>query len=146
MAVDPVTAIANVVSIGLDKFLPDKMSEQDRETLKRDVQFHLMEQAAKESGAFREFVVAYEGAAKDVPRVVVVFRSLIRPTFTILVGYFDWLYITASMAIFTPDAVSLLKAINIIVLGFWFGERALQRSGIMEVLKIRAEKKDECVE
>ena len=140
MAFDPVSAVVDLVNTGLDKFLADKMPEADREALKQDMQKHALAEARKSDGEFRKFVLDYEGAADQVPRFVVVIRALIRPAFTVLLAYLDWLFFTGTTADWPPDAISLLKAVNIIVLGFWFGERALQRSGIIDVLKTRAEK------
>jgi len=140
MSFDPISAIVNLVNTGLDKFLSDKMPEADKEALKKEMQIFAITEARKSDGEFRKFVLDYEGAAKDVPQFVVVVRALIRPAFTILLAYLDWLFFTGTTAEWPPDAISLLKAVNIIVLGFWFGERALQRSGIIDVLKTRAEK------
>ena len=76
----------------------------------------------------------YEGAVKDVPRVIVLLRSLIRPAFTILIGYCDFLFFTGETTAWQPEAIALLKAVNVIILAFWFGERALKNSGIVELL------------
>jgi hypothetical protein len=140
MAFDPISAVLNLVNTGLDKFLSDKMPEAEKEALKQQMQFFALSEARKSDGAFRQFVLEYEGAAKDVPQFVVVIRALIRPLFTFLLAYLDWLFFTGNTSTWHPEAISLLKAVNIIVLGFWFGERALQRSGIIDVLKTRAER------
>lgn len=140
MAFDPVSAVISLIDTGIDKFLPDKMSEKEKETLKKDLAIHASQEARQVNSDFRNFVVAYEGAAADVPKIIVIFRSLIRPCFTCLLGYLDWLYFTGATTDWSPDAVSFLKAINLIALGFWFGERALQRSGLIDVLKIKAGK------
>jgi hypothetical protein len=137
MALDPLTAVIGLIQTGIDKFLPDKMSEKEREEFKKDLALHAATEARRATSDFRRFVVDYEGAAADVPRVIIILRALIRPLFTVLVGYMDWRYFAGNPAEWTPDAVSLLKAINIIVLGFWFGERALQRSGLIDLLKVR---------
>jgi hypothetical protein len=135
MAFDPVTAVFNLVNKGLDKFVPDKMDEKDKEELKQNMEMFVAKEARTESSAFRDFVVQYEGAAKDVPRLIVILRSLIRPVFTILVGWLDYIYFTGHG--FTPEQGDLLKAVNVIVLFFWFGERAVTNSGIVEKLLAR---------
>ena len=136
MAIDPITAVVDLIKTGLDKFVPSAMPEAEKEKLKADMTVHAMASASDESSKFYNFVLSYEGEAKDVPRLVIVLRALIRPVFTILIGYLDFLYFTASVA-WTSDRSDLLKAINIIVLLFWFGERAVTNSGIIDVLKAR---------
>jgi hypothetical protein len=140
MAFDPISAVIGLVNTGIDKFLPDKMSEAEKENLKKDLAIHATQESRKVDSDFRQFVLQYEGSAADVPKFIVVFRSLIRPVFTCLIGYIDFLFFTTSTEGWSIDSISMLKAINIIVLGFWFGERALQRSGLIDVLKIRASK------
>jgi len=136
MAMDPLTAILDIGGKVLDKVLPDKMSEAERLKISQEFTLAMLAETRKTDSAFRSFMLAYEGAAKDVPRPVAILRSSIRPCFTILVGYLDWLFFTAGTQ-WTPEQSGLLKAINIIVLGFWFGERALAKSGILDVLKPR---------
>ena len=135
MAFDPITAVVGLIDKGLDKFVGDKMSEKDREQLKQNMEIFAAKEARAESGAFRDFVVSYEGAAKDVPKIIVLLRALIRPLFTILVGWLDYLYFTGQG--FTPEQGDLLKSVNVIVLFFWFGERAVTNSGIVEKLVSR---------
>lgn len=137
MAFDPISAVFNLVETGLDKFVPDKMDEKDKAELKQNMEMFIAKEARTESSAFREFIVQYEGAAKDVPKVVVVLRSLIRPIFTILVGYLDALFFMGETTSWQPEAIAMLKTINIIVLAFWFGERALKNSGLVELLLTR---------
>ncbi len=135
MAFDPVSAVFDLVNTGLDKFVRDKMSEKDQAELKQNMEMFIAKEARSESSAFRDFVVQYEGAAKDVPRLIVILRAMIRPAFTILVGWFDFLFFTGQTSTWAPEAIAMLKAINIIVLAFWFGERALKNSGLVDILK-----------
>ena len=131
MALDPITGIMNLIDKGLDKFMMDK---GQKEKLASEMTVFAMQESTKADGIFREFIIKYEGAAKDVPRLIVYLRALIRPLFTIATGYFDWLYFTGDMTDWNPDAVGLLKAINVIVLIFWFGEKAVTNSGIIDKL------------
>jgi len=142
MSWDPITGITDLVKTGLNKFLPDKMSETDRAKLNADMTQFMASEATKANSVFRKFILEYEGSMKDykdvpyIGKLVLVFRGLIRPVFTIGVGYWDYLYFTAgNMDLWTPEKASLLKAINLIVLIFWFGERAAQNSGLMDMLK-----------
>lgn len=149
MAFDPITSVIDLIKTGVDKFLPDKMSEAEREKLKNDMAVFTLTQAKDENSSFRQFVVEYEGAAKDYVNVPVIgplillLRGVIRPAFTILVGYLDFLYITPSSGgTWPPDSAQLLFWMNIIVLTFWFGERAINNTGLMGALEnfIKAKK------
>ena len=131
MAFDPLSAIAGLIDKGLDKFIMDK---GEKERLQKEMTVFLAQEATKEKGIFRDFILKYEGAAEDVPKIIILLRSLIRPVFTILVGYLDFLFFTGSTTTWAPEAIALLKAINIIVLAFWFGERAVKNSGIVSLL------------
>ncbi len=134
---NPLKLVADLIKTGLDKFVGDKMNEVDRKQLESDMIQFVSTQAFQQNSDFRRFIVEYEGAAKDVPKLIVYFRSLIRPVFTCLVGYLDFLYFTS--ATMTGDQADLLKAVNIIVLTFWFGERAITNSGIIDKLLSRKE-------
>lgn len=140
MAFDPVTAGIDLVKTFLNKFVSDKMSEAERKALEMQAEMFVAQQSLAEDSAFRSFVQEYEGAAKDISHIPVVgplltlLRAAIRPVFTMLVGYLDWIYFTAAVADWSEDQAALLKAINIIVLMFWFGERAVKNSGIVELL------------
>ena len=139
MAFEPITAVMDLVKTGLDKFLPDKMSEADKAKLQNEMGMYVMTQAAGENEKFRSFVLSYEGEAAALPLPLLYLRSAIRPAFTVLVGYLDFIYFTASTP-WTGDRSDLLKAVNMIVLLFWFGERAVTNSGILDILKKRLEK------
>ena len=65
MAFDPATAIIDLVKTGFNKFLPDKMSEVEKSTLKNQMTMFMMAESAKKGSAFNQFVLDYEGAAKD---------------------------------------------------------------------------------
>ena len=142
MALEPITAVIDLIRAGLDKFFPDKMDEADKEKIKQEMTIFTLQQASTSEGAFRDFILKYEGEADKLSPILVFLRSLIRPVFTILVGVLDYMYFTASVT-WSVDKGSLLKAINLIVLLFWFGERAVTNSGILEVIKSIAQSKRE---
>jgi len=130
MAFDPITAVLGLVNKGLDKFVMDKGAKAK---LASEMQVFVMQEATKQGSVFRDFIVKYEGAAKDVPKAIVYLRSLIRPAFTILIGYVDAIYFTTTVT-WSPEKIGLLKAVNVIILMFWFGERAIVNSGIIDKL------------
>ncbi len=89
-----------------------------------------MEQQIQSSEqAHRDFVIAYEGAAKDVHPALQFYRGSVRPTITyFLVAVFAYGFIN-------PEAIdkgtmSMLFNLNLLSLGFWYGERALKGLGL----------------
>jgi len=152
MALDPVTAgmglARDVIGFLGSRFFPEKMSETQRAEMEQAAVQFVAEQAHKEDSSFRDFVVAYEGSARDyksipiVGPIVLLLRGLIRPVFTVLVGYLDYLYFTGSATLFTADQGALIKVVNIIILTFWFGERAITNSGIVDkIMLVRGNEK-----
>jgi hypothetical protein len=59
---------------------------------------------------------------------------LIRPVITIMVGYLDYVYITSLGSKFTVEQADLLKAMTVIVFMFWFGERMVKNTGLIEAV------------
>jgi len=124
VAIDPISIGIQAVMDVVKRIWPEPMTKEKEAEVQQDLE-----------GSFRNFVVQYEGAAKDIPKPILYLRSLIRPVFTIMIGYIDYLYFGAAVDTWTPDKIALLKAINMIVLFFWFGERAVTNSGIIKLLK-----------
>ena len=140
MALDPVTAITDLVKVGLNKFVGDKISDKDKIELEQNMEMFVAAESRKENGAFRQFVLAYEGSAADyknfplVGPLIMIMRGLVRPLFTYATGYFDFIYFTKVGVGWTPEQAQLLAIINVIVLVFWFGEKILVNTGLMDVL------------
>jgi len=131
MALDPLTSGMNLGKevVGLVKrFFPEKMSEEQEAQL---------EQAAETT--LRDFILAYEGAAKDyknipiIGPIVLLFRGLIRPAITVMVGYLDYKVILGTG--YTDTQMELIKAMTLLVMFFWFGERAVQNTGMLSAIK-----------
>ena len=96
MALDPITGIINLIDKGLDKFVMDK---GQKEALSANMKVFAMQESTKQDGIFRDFVIKYEGAAKDVPRLIVYLRALIRPVFTIMLAYIDYIFFIGSAGV-----------------------------------------------
>lgn len=146
MAFDPITAVVDLVKTGLNKFVRDKVDEATMTELEQNFEAHVLTEARKENSNFRNFVLEYEGKAsdyKDVPfvgPVILIFRGLIRPIITIGTVYFDYLWFTyiPEQDIINPwtaDKAKLLFVMNVIVLVFWFGERTLKNTGLIDVVR-----------
>jgi len=132
--------IGSIIEKVMDKVAPDKLSDEQRLRLKMEVEAALREDDADLERAFREFVVEYEGAAKDMPRFIQVLRGTVRPVLTyastFYFGYIVHLWLTTGeMPGNSELAIKLVFYCTTLMLFFWFGERAVQRSGMGDFLK-----------
>jgi hypothetical protein len=134
--------IGNLLGKILDKVAKDKISDADRAALKLEAEKLLSDEGQEDVKAFYDFVVQYEGAGALMPKGIQYLRASVRPVLTyVFAGFFVWIvwhYITATGLPEGTDvalAVKLIFATNLITLGFWFGEKAIERSGLVELLK-----------
>lgn len=80
---------------------------------------------------FNERTIALEGTASDlrdlpiVGSVVIFLRGAFRPLFAYFVAYLDFVYFIKGMS-WGEQQESLLWAVNMLVMGFFFGERAMK--------------------
>ena len=138
LALDPLTAILDTGKTVLDKILPDKMSEKERMEVTNHFTVEMFKAATAREGGFRKFILEYEGRAAEYAKIrffgplLLLVRGMIRPAFTIATGYWDYLYFTSDTD-WGQAKSRLLFAITVIVLIFWFGERAVKY--IMPFLK-----------
>ena len=132
----------------LDKFVGDKMSDGDRAKMDLELQKSIVEGVQKEKDTFYKFVIEHTGAAKDMPRFIQILRGTVRPVLTYAsFAAFIWIakYVFDNMSMLTdPNQIAVvreiqitIKAILIIVLAFWFGDRLLTRTGIVDILMRR---------
>jgi hypothetical protein len=139
MAVDPITAVIDLVRTGLNKFVRDKVDEGTLKSIELDFEKHVLTEARTENSDFRSFVISYEGEAKDYKDVrffgplILMVRGLIRPIFTLATAWWDWQFF-ASVAEWSEPKIQVLYSVNLIVLMFWFGERAIKNSGIIDTM------------
>lgn len=134
MPFDPLTAVFDLVKTGVDKFLPDKMSEVEKMTLKNQMTMFMMTESKKEGSAFNQFVLDYEGAAKDHGPFIKWLRGVIRPILTIII-FAAYIWGWSHPNVWTINQMAMLNPAFLIVLAFWFGERAIKNTGIIDVLK-----------
>lgn len=131
---NPITAVLDVGERVLDKF---KMSKDEKERLKQEWRLATLEAAQEEKGAFREFVLRYEGEAAELPKLLLYMRSSVRPVVTyVVLALVVWL----QYAVFQDPSAELGRLPDLvyslawIVFAFWFGDRLLKRSGLGDVL------------
>ncbi|MEM1268431.1 MAG: hypothetical protein AAGI08_00150 [Bacteroidota bacterium] len=141
--VSPVTRIIEQV---IDKVAGDKMDEAERAQLKFEAAKAAAEALQAEEESFRAFVLDYEGSASDMPRAIQVLRGSVRPVLTYalavafivvqLASFFD------AQAEWTPEQMGrldrlaeMLYKVNLVSLGFWYGERLLTRTGLFQLFR-----------
>ena len=70
--IDGVTGVVNKV---IDHFWPASMSEEEKAKAKLEASLMTQRLALEDKSAFRNFVLDYEGRAKDIPKTLVWLRS-----------------------------------------------------------------------
>lgn len=104
----------------LDMIPDPKAKEKARQEMVKEV--------VRAEGTFRDFVVQYEGAAKDVHVSIQILRGTVRPVLTyFLAGAFIYGFLSRNVS---DDAMEMLWQLNLLSLGFWYGERALKNLGL----------------
>lgn len=139
--VKPVTDLFGKV---IDKVAADKMSETDRERLKLEASQLASAELQKSEDNFRNFIIKYEGEAKDMPRVIQILRGSVRPILTYtLAGFWIWGYvymflntnIPLERTVLLREIMDLLFKLNLVSLGFWYGEKIITRTGLAQFFK-----------
>jgi len=132
--------IGSLVGKIIDKVAKNKVDDKTREELKTAAMIAVSDEDQEDIRQFYDFVVRYEGAAADMPKFVQVLRSLVRPVLTfVFAGYMIYVVQVWLLGDTLPEnsdlSVKIIFAINLLTLGFWFGERAVERSGILDLFK-----------
>ena len=121
-----VKPVLDVVGNIFDRIFPDK-EQAAKAKQEFMVQSATMEQ--DQTREFHDFIVAYEGNAASLSPALQLLRGSVRPVLTyslaLLYGYG---FIHPSE--FTPEQMQGLFQLNLISLGFWYGERALKNLGL----------------
>ncbi len=116
---DLVKTISGIAGQVLDKFLPDKLSDEQREQMRLRAEKMARDAVLQDEELFRKFVLEYEGRARDMPRLIQILRASVRPVLTyLLAGTTVWLVWQGK------EIPQMLFQLNLISLGFWYGERA----------------------
>ena len=125
----------------------EKMSEAEAAQAELELRKSIEGSLQRSEDSFRDFFIKYEGEAKDMPRAIQVLRGSVRPVITYLALIFfaitAWRYIslvgTASLEQLSliGGVLQLLFWLNIITLTFWFGEKVVTRSGLVDVFRQR---------
>jgi len=126
----PLALLAPLLGIGekvIDKIWPDPETAA-RAKIEMANEFANID--LKQDQSFRDFLVAYEGRGDQVHPFVQILRGTVRPIITYtLAGFFLYGFIQGPSAV-DPDTMTMLWQLNLISMGFWYGERALKNLGV----------------
>lgn len=118
--------IIDLVGNVFDRVFPDKEQAQKA---KQEFLSKSAELDQEETREFHDFIVAYEGRGDQVGPLLQFLRGSVRPVLTYtLAGLYGWGFIHPGE--FTPEQMQGLFQLNLISLGFWYGERALKNLGL----------------
>lgn len=127
--------VTNIVAASKGEMTPE--AKFKIEELKLNIGYFIKELGYKLENSFQNFTLAYEGAAKDMPKSIQILRSVIRPFITI--------YTYVIFGVFcTIDAINLIQrtenyemilkqlptefwVVFSIILTFWFGGKVGER-------------------
>lgn len=139
--------IASQIIETVKDYFPPSLSDKERKQIEmaieqsaRDYELKIKSLAAQEDENFRDFMIKYEGKQKDNTKFIQVIRGLVRPLITYAVDI-CYLYAFMSPLSFTHDQMKTLFPLVIIVNAFWFGDRLIQKSGILDILSKKKEGK-----
>ena len=127
------TLLDTIIDTGtsiFERVIPDKTAAS---AAARDFEIEIRKMTTADDSAWRQFVLEYTGKITDIPKPVQYLRSLVRPVLTFVISgayIYGWLH----PEVFTPEQMVVLKPAMLLVLAFWFGEKALSRSGLVDVL------------
>jgi hypothetical protein len=124
----------------LDKVAKDKVDDATLAQLKLEARKLASDESQEDLKVFYDFVVQYEGAGAAMPKGIQYLRASVRPVLTyVFGGFFVWIVYTWLTGQNLPEgselALKLVFGVNMLTLAFWFGEKAIQRSGLVDFLK-----------
>lgn len=129
--------VAKIISVARGKLPPEQQLELEK--IQADVETKLADIRSKSEDSLREFIIRYEGDATQIPKGLLIWRSVIRPAFTTF--FFVQLMAVVSIDIYNVlvnkiafDALLLGNLPSAwwwmmgIVLTFWFGGHGVERA------------------
>ena len=145
--------IAETIVDAAKAYFPPAMTPQERAGVEeairkasRDHEVRLLELAQSEQALFDARIKEQEGTASDlkalplIGSVIIFARGAQRPVWGFATLYMDWLYFFGGHT-FTDKQESAMWVINLLVLGFLFGERAVKNVAPLITQAIQAKGK-----
>lgn len=138
------TKIMSILTGGGDSVLGkiiDKIPNPgDKKRLQAELEMALHEQLSKHENDFRNFVLEYEGRGAEMHWTIQILRASVRPVITYAAfGFLVWIAYVFMNSVDLPEQTivvfKLVAMLNFLTLAFWFGEKALVRSGLGDGLK-----------
>ena len=130
--------VKNALDFYNDRF-PPNMSEGDKAAMRVLIEenshtqaMEITELAQRTQEAFDKRTIELEGTARDLTAVpyvgalIIFLRGAFRPLFSYMTLYLDFVFFTTNTSAWTEQKVTLFIIINIMVIGFFFGERMLK--------------------
>lgn len=118
--------LLNIADKILDRVIPDK---EAREKAKLEFARQAANLSQEEVKEFHNFVVEYEGRGSDIHWSIQILRGSVRPILTYcLAAAYVWGFLHPGQ--FNAEAMTGLFQLNLISLGFWYGEKALKNLGL----------------
>ena len=113
--------LVGIVEKVLDKVLPSEIDQATADKIKAEAKAQIVDNALREEGEFRSFMLQYEGRASELNPWMAAFRASLRPVVSYAVyGRVIYLALTGQ-----PIAQGLWNLV-LIITAFWFGERAIR--------------------
>ena len=124
--------VGDVVSSILNKVASDKIPGEVKMRLELEMQRELRTALQNEEDNFRNFILEYEGSARDLPKSMQMLRTSVRPTITyFLVGLFAY----GMWGNWDVEQMGMIFKLNLLTCFFWFGEKAVKNAGVVELLR-----------
>lgn len=121
-----ITPLMDLAGKAFDKLFPDP---EQAAKAKAEFAQQAAQMEAKDVQSFRDFMVAYEGRGDAVHPWIQILRGSVRPVLTyVLAG--SYIYGFANPGSIKPEDMTMLFQLNLISMGFWYGERALKNLGL----------------
>ncbi|MBF0589028.1 MAG: hypothetical protein HQL53_07875 [Magnetococcales bacterium] len=126
LGLEAIGQVSNLAGKVLDKVFPDQAKAQQA---KQQFALELQKLEQEETASFQRFIVAYEGHGDHATLFIKNIRGSVRPLLTYaLAGLYGYGFLHP--ASYSPEMMQGLFQLNLISLGFWYGERALSRLGL----------------
>lgn len=132
--------IVESVVDGAKSILPRFFADKDKQAeFEQALRSELIQSAMKENSKFRDFVLTYEGAAEDMPKEVQIMRAKVRPRVTYAQFAVWWIQILGMLGFtifgdtsalnydYLSLALKLNTVLTLLVAGFWFGDRFVDK-------------------
>ena len=116
-----INVLIELASKVIQRVLPQKLSDEEKQALEAKIKSTTYELLIKEENQLRNFILDYEGRARELPIAMQILRSSVRPVLTYA------LVITTIKLVWSGQEIpTTLHQLNLICLTFWFGERAVR--------------------